>query len=397
MLLVTFRNKANTSINYLEKGEKMTEGVEQPASILVVDDNPLIVNVLRGLLGSQSYQVFVSNNGAEALELLQSKEVDVIVCDVMMPRMDGYQLHEQVRNKPELAHIPFVFLTALSDRVEITHGKEVGADDYLVKPFDPKELLAVVKGKVQRSKNLKRSSEEKYDSFRKRIIHTLSHEFRTPLVAINTGTELLIEQQEAIDKKKTQNLLEAIRRGGQRLERLVSDFMLLQQIEAGIAQRLFENRASNKHVRQIVEETIDANHDFFHQEGFVIKIIDRSDNLQVNVYEPQVKDIIWRLLNNSVKFREKDKLIEIVIYPQSEEVVIEIRDRGVGIDPCKIKEAVDIFGQINREKLEQQGSGLGLAIASRYTAIQGGRLEFDKRPGGGSIVSLILPIVKKSS
>jgi len=365
---------------------------EEQAAILVVDDNPLIVNVLRSLLDSEHYQVYVSQDGTEALEVLGSKSIDVIICDVMMPRMDGYALHDQVRGKPELSHIPFVFLTALSDQGEITKGKEVGADDYLVKPFDPRELLAVVKGKVQRARNIKNSSEEKYDSFRKRIIHTLSHEFRTPLVAINTGTELLIEQKESIDRKKTQNLLEAIRRGGQRLERLVTDFMLLQQVEAGVAQRLFETRAAARNLSQVISEVLDAHSEFIKQEGFKVTFSDRSSNALVEIYEPHIKDILWRLIQNSIKFKESDFTIDIMLYRQSSEMVIEVRDRGVGIDPNKVKEAVDVFGQINRERLEQQGSGLGLAIASRYAAINQGRLEFDKRPGGGSVVSIILPI-----
>lgn len=366
------------------------ETTENPASVLVVDDNPLIVNVLKSLLASEKYHVYVSNNGAEALEVLDKKGVDLIICDVMMPRMDGYALHDRVREKPELSHIPFIFLTALSDNVEINKGKERGADDYIVKPFDPRDLLSVVRGKVQRSRNLKSSSEQKYDSFRKKIIHTLSHEFRTPLVAINTGTELLIEQKEQIDRNKTLNLLEAIRRGGQRLERLVTDFMLLQQIEAGIAQKLFDTRGTERPLSQIVADTLESHAEFLCSEGIVVSCQDRSGGCMVRVYEPQIRDILWRLISNSVKFREKDSNIEVVLYREDAGVVVEVRDRGVGFDPERIKEAIDIFGQIDREKLEQQGGGLGLAIATRYASINGGHIEFEKRPGGGAVVSLIL-------
>ncbi|MCO6432270.1 MAG: response regulator [Deltaproteobacteria bacterium] len=369
--------------------------VENQAAVLVVDDNPLIVNVLRSLLVSEKYHVYVSNNGAEAMDVLNSKGIDLIICDVMMPRMDGYQLHESVRKKPELSHIPFIFLTALSDSGEVSKGREAGADDYIVKPFDPRELLSIVRGKVIRSKNLKYAGEEKYDSFRRRIIHTLSHEFRTPLVAINTGTELLLEQKQSIDESKMHHLLEAIRRGGQRLERLVTDFMLLQQIEAGIAQRLYDTRAENKAIAALVWEILESHSEVIQQEGFEVKVTDRSEGRKCKVYEPHIRDIVWRLISNSMKFREKETLIEIVLYLQSEDMILEVRDRGVGIDPQQIKEAIDIFGQLNRDKLEQQGGGLGLAIATRYASINKGRLEFDKRPGGGSIVSLALPLSMK--
>ncbi len=368
--------------------------VTDQGSVLVVDDNPLIVNVLKSLLSSSGYHVYTSMNGEEALHCLQQKCVDVIICDVMMPKLDGYGLHHAVREKPEFSHIPFLFLTALGDNIEIHKGKEAGADDYLVKPFDPQELLAVVKGKVSRSRNLKTFSEERYDSYRKKVIHTLSHEFRTPLVAINTGTELLLEQRGNLDNNKMLNLLEAIRRGGQRLERLVNDFMLMQQIEAGVAARLFDTRATCRKVSEMVEQFVDAKRQMLVEErvNFIFNFL--AGDVSVKVYEPQIHDLLNRLLSNAVKFSPENKQIELCVYPQDKEVVIEVRDRGLGMDISKVRQAIDIFGQIDREKLEQQGGGLGLAIANRYASINKGRLEFECREGGGTCASLILPVAE---
>lgn len=363
-------------------------------SVLIVDDNPLILNVVKSLLKSQSYEVFGSSNGKEALDVLHNKKIDVIICDVMMPQMDGYEFHQAIRSKPEFSHIPFIFLTALDDEGEIHHGKEIGADDYIAKPFDPKALLSIVKGKLLRSRSLKNLGEERYDSYRKKVIHTLSHEFRTPLVAINTGTELLIQQQEKLDIEKTQKLLEAIRRGGQRLERLVNDFMLLQQIEAGIAKRLFDTRGAKKELYAVVEGFFESQRERLEREGFTLSVFDKSGGLSVHIYEPQIQDILGRFLSNAMKFKADKLNIEVHVLRLESEVVIEVRDRGIGIDPVRVKEAVDVFGQIDREKLEQQGGGLGLAIASRYAGINKGRIEFDRRQGGGSVVSLILPVAK---
>jgi two-component system sensor histidine kinase/response regulator len=367
-------------------------GVE--ASVLVVDDNPLIVNVLKSLLGSENYHVFTSADGQEALGVLDSKSIDVIVCDVMMPNMDGYQFFNSVRQKPEFSHIPFVFLTALADNTEVNKGHETGADDYIVKPFDPRALLSIIRGKVVRSKNLKNLSEEKYDKYRKKVIHTLSHEFRTPLVAINTGTELLMEQKH-LDPSRVKNLVEAIRRGGQRLERLVTDFMLLQQIEAGIAQRMYDTRANPVVISTLVRSYIETNTSWFEAEGTIVTFVDHSQNARCAVYEPHILAILDRVVNNAIKFRKDDRSVEIHLYPEDCELVLEVRDRGIGIHVDQIKEAVDVFGQINREKLEQQGGGLGLAISSRYAAINRGHLDFENRKDGGAIISLVLPVSAK--
>jgi CheY-like chemotaxis protein len=120
----------------------LSEQVSEQVAVLVVDDNPLILNIIKSLLGSVDYQVHTAGDGREALSVLESKNVDLIVCDVMMPTMDGYQLHQAVRSRGEMAHIPFVFLTALGDAVDVSYGKELGADDYLVKPFEPADLYA---------------------------------------------------------------------------------------------------------------------------------------------------------------------------------------------------------------------------------------------------------------
>lgn len=361
-------------------------------AVLVVDDNPLIVNVLKSLLSSAGLKVYTSANGEEALECLDQKCIDVIICDVMMPRMDGYELHHKVRGKAELSHIPFLFLTALSDNVEVNRGMETGADDYLVKPFDPHELLACVRGKITRSRSLRNLSEEKYDSYRKKVIHTLSHEFRTPLVAINTGTELLLEQQGRLDEKKMHNLLEAIRRGGQRLERLVNDFMLMQQIEAGIAQKLFNTRACSRNVSEMVGQFVESRRESLAEEGFSLTWTNLCGDASVHVYEPHIHDILARFLSNAVKFSNERKEIEICAYVLELEVFIEIRDRGIGMDISRVRHAIDVFGQIDREKLEQQGGGLGLAIANRYALINNGRLEFENRKDGGTAVGLVLPL-----
>ncbi|MCB0331280.1 MAG: hybrid sensor histidine kinase/response regulator, partial [Bdellovibrionales bacterium] len=352
-------------------------GPELQPSILVVDDNPLIVNVLNGLFASQKYDVRCASNGKEALELLQDRDCDVIVCDVMMPELNGYGLFEKVRAIPEYSHIPFIFLTALSEKRDIQEGIASGADDYIVKPFDPEHLLSLVKGKVSRSRGIKQQNDQKNESFRKRIIHTLSHEFRTPLVAINTGTELLLDQSNTIKGDKAKSLLEAIQRGGQRLEKLVNDFMLMQQVEAGIAQRLYDTRSVEVSPGEVVAEFLKAKDDFIQESGFAVTFQDFAQNSQVRVYVPQFQEIVWRLIENAMKFSGEKKEVNLVVVPRDAAVGIEVRDRGIGVNVNQVGMALDTFGQINREKLEQQGGGLGLALVKRYAVIHGGEFSLE--------------------
>ncbi|MEA3340200.1 MAG: response regulator transcription factor [Chloroflexota bacterium] len=126
------------------------------ASILVVDDEPRLLDGIRLTLETAGYEVLAVPDGLKALAALQSQPVDLIVADIAMPRMNGYQLYKRVRENSQWISIPFIFLTARAMDSDIRYGKELGADDYLTKPFEPEDLLAVIHGKLRRAQQLAR-------------------------------------------------------------------------------------------------------------------------------------------------------------------------------------------------------------------------------------------------
>jgi DNA-binding response OmpR family regulator len=350
-------------------------------SILVVDDNPLIVNILQGLFNSEDYQVAVSRNGKEALETLESTAVDVVICDVMMPEMDGYQLLEQFRSNNRNSHVPFVFLTALGQEDEKVRGHVAGADDYLVKPFDPRELLAIVKGKVERSRRLKAQTDEQHEIYRKKVIQTLSHEFRTPLVAISTGAELLLDAADDLPQQKVRGLIEAIQRGGMRLERLVTDFMQIQQIEAGVAEKLAESRRSRVDPSSEILEPFEAALEEIRPSNFHYSFWQDDNAKHIRVYPAHVLDALRRISENAIKFAaEKVRRMELRMYLLGQHVHLEILDWGLGIQIQAVPEMTEVFGQVGRDKNEQQGGGLGLPIAAGFARVNAGRLYIESRP-----------------
>jgi two-component system response regulator VanR len=128
--------------------------MDPQATILVVDDQPEILDNLELLLEAEGFQVLTARDGIEALALLQSHPVDLILADIAMPRMNGYQLHERVRENPQWVAVPFLFLTARALDSDIRYGKELGVDGYLTKPIQPEDLLATVQGRLRRAQQL---------------------------------------------------------------------------------------------------------------------------------------------------------------------------------------------------------------------------------------------------
>jgi DNA-binding response OmpR family regulator len=133
--------------------------METDAQILIVEDQPSVRACLERILRMSGYRVLVASDGREALVVLDSHDVDLIVADIMMPNMDGYQLFERVVENPGWVQIPFIYLTARALESDIRHGKELGVDDYLVKPVAAKDLLAVVRGKLRRAQCVEQTSE----------------------------------------------------------------------------------------------------------------------------------------------------------------------------------------------------------------------------------------------
>jgi DNA-binding response OmpR family regulator len=125
---------------------------EAGETILVVDDAPDLLRNIAEMLQESGYQVATATDGTEALQVLQTRHIDLILTDIAMPKLNGYQLYEQVRRNPDWVHIPFIFLTGRSLSSDVRYGKELGVDDYLIKPMEIEDLAAAVRGKLRRAR-----------------------------------------------------------------------------------------------------------------------------------------------------------------------------------------------------------------------------------------------------
>lgn len=365
---------------------------KKPPKILVVDDEEVNVELITELLRLEGYEVRGTFGGREALAYLKSETPDLIISDVLMPDMSGYELYDCVQAHRTWHAIPFIFLSGLSDRESIRAGKEIGVDDYLTKPIDHVELLATVRGKLKRSARIRASAQEEVARLKNEIVSTLSHEFRTPLALIQGISSLLLDEGGAIEADDLKEFLEGIKRGGDRLQSLVEDFLLVANIESGEVEKNYERAKRRAMIGPVLRSAIETAEPAFQAKGMMYTLSLPEGLPAVVMNERQIQDVIERVLDNAVKFSAEGSTVHIQTEQGKEGVSVRVMDQGVGIASYEIPHIFDKFYQAGRADMEQQGAGLGLFIARRLTEINGGTLSCESQRGQGATFILFLPI-----
>ena len=371
----------------------MDKVVERDSSVaLAFCDDAMKIALLKTIPGLFS-RVEVAASIEEALRILSKSPIDIIVCG---SGSDGLGLFKKVREYPKFLYVPIVIVAGNDVKGCYAEALALGVDAVVDSSADFSHLLEVLKGQLVRSRILKSQSSSLFESYRKRIIQTLSHEFRTPLVAVLTGTEILsreIQNDGNMGREKLAKLVAAIKRGGQRLDRLVNDFMIMQQMEAGIIEKVFESRATWHSASHLLNQFEEAHRDKVIKEGFSFTVILEGDDFDLYTYDHHLFSILERLLSNAVKFTPPGRDVVLVAQKISGgQGLFEIHDEGPGIDDHNAKRALQAFEQIDRESLEQQGSGLGLSIASHLVQVNRGQLELCSRESGGTTARVVLPL-----
>jgi two-component system, sensor histidine kinase and response regulator len=365
--------------------------------ILVVEDHDLLLSAIHDILDDAGYEVCTATNGVDGLEKLQSFTPDLIIADISMPRMDGYAFFEAVHANPEWLPIPFIFLTARAEREDRLRGKAMGAEDYIIKPFDPQELVVVVNSRIGRARAIRAVTEGEFEQLKQQIITLLSHELRTPLTSVYGYTELALEEASRLPPSDFQHFLAGIKQGADRLTRLVEDLLLVVQLDTGELQREFQMMSAVHHdLAEIVERTVKIEIGRMAHQGVELEFDVPSTLPPVRIHEFFLSDALARLTDNAVKFSRGDpKRVRVSVRALDDHVEIAVQDWGVGIPEDQLDRLFESFGQLNRAKLEQQGAGLGLVICRALVTAMGGRITVATRQGdaSGSTFTIHLPLV----
>ncbi|HWH69687.1 MAG TPA: hybrid sensor histidine kinase/response regulator [Candidatus Sulfotelmatobacter sp.] len=358
--------------------------------ILVIDDEEWLREMVQMALAQRGYEVLEAENGAVGIEVAQKALPDLILCDVNMEKMDGYLTLSALRNKPTTASIPFILMTGLADQAGMRHGMELGADDYLPKPFTLDALYAAVEARLKKVQAVRQAAEKKLADLRDNISLMLPHELRTPLNGILAYGEILAAEAETIAAAEVAEMGQVIYDSGKRLERLIENFLIYAQIELlGTDPQklsLLRHKQTAAPARLIEEHARTQANLARRPQDLVLELAD----LPLPISEDYLAKIVDELVQNAFKFSPAGTPVRVALADSPGGLLLAISDQGRGFSAEHV-DKTGAYMQFDRKLHEQQGLGLGLSIAKRLTELHGGTLIIGRERGANTTVTLKLP------
>ena len=351
--------------------------------ILVVDDSPDNVFLIRTILEEEGYTVSTAENGAYALEKIVQSPCDLVLLDLMMPGIDGYEVTKRVRENTELPFIPILLITA-HDSPNVAHGLDLGADDFIRKPVTVDELLARVRSLLR----LKHTIDERDEIAHQRqdFVSRLTHDLRTPLVAADRI--LLLFQQGALGdlSAQMQEVIGIMARSNSNLLQMVNTLLEVYRFEAGRKTLAFQPVNLHQLLEEIAKELtpladekqLSVNLDFGEE---TISII--GDRLELH-------RLFTNLIGNAIKFTDIGSVtIRLKSAAVDDSITIEVADTGQGIP---FEEQAILFERFRQGSHKRSGSGLGLYLSHRIVEAHQGSIQVNSEVGKGSVFVVRLPI-----
>lgn len=364
--------------------------------ILVIDDADFILETTATILKFENYEVFVAENGKIGLELAKSNNPDLILCDISMPIMDGYQLLEFIRFDPKLNRTPFIFLTAFADKANVRLGMEKGADDYLVKPFSRDELIAAINAQFKKHDIVEQQLEEKVTKLGKSIITILPHEFRTVLNQISGTAKFMNVNYNSIQAGEILELTSDIINSSARLLKITENYLIYSRLESfshSKSKKMILRESRTDEPIAILRDIAELIAGSFERVNDLV-ILEEVSGIYLEVSTESYHKIIHELIENAFHFSEPGTQVIIRSnFIDNDFIEIQIIDSGRGMSEEHLS-SIGAMIQFERDIYEQQGIGLGLIISRKIVELHDGKFLVESKVGMGTKISFTLPYSK---
>ncbi|MBX3045346.1 MAG: response regulator [Candidatus Kapabacteria bacterium] len=361
--------------------------------ILVIEDEPEINRDLVRFLELSDYEVINAADGNAGFLAAVNNIPDLIISDIMIPGLNGYELLKKLQENPETAAIPVIFLSAKTNKFDIREAMNLGADDFITKPYDVDELLNTVKVRLEKKHKRESHLTQKIENLQTNLRKTMPHEIRTPLNVILGFSEFLMKNKKIIKESDVLDMIKNIHQSGQRLQRTFENYLLYANLElicATESERMkFQKNKTFMADIFIRDVALGKASEFQRDEDLILELVDAD----VLIYEEHFKKLIDEILDNSFKFSEKSTEISIKTSFENKIFIIIVKDFGRGMNQEQIRK-LEEFVQFDRNTYEQQGTGLGLSIIRRIIDIYSGKFEIRSVQEEFTEIEIHLPAIK---
>jgi two-component system sensor histidine kinase/response regulator len=373
---------------------------DKKSLILIVDDIPKNLQVLSSILNTENYQISFASNGSQAIDVAKSSMPDLILLDIMMPEMDGYEACRILKSDKETSHIPIIFLTGKAETEDVVRGLKLGAVDYVTKPFNSSELLTRVKTQLELKHSrdaliefndelLKTQSDLKSAIATKdKFFSIVAHDLRVPFTGFLGLSELLRDRYDDMSGEDIERISSNMNQAAKNLFSFLENLLEWSRSQMGhleynphkldlfeTAQRtisIFESAAKDK--KLVLHNLIERN-------TFAV-----ADNNMLNT-------IVRNLVSNALKFSNKGDKIELSVSEVDGNFIqFQVQDYGVGMDRDAQKKVFMIEEKYSRPgTANEKGTGLGLILCKDLVEKHGGELKVDSTPGKGTCFMFTMP------
>ena len=360
--------------------------------ILIVDDVVSNVLLLKILLTNEKFQVCTANNGRTCIEMAKKEHPDLILLDVMMPDINGFDTAVILKKGEDTKDIPIIFLTALNTPQDLVHGFQVGASDFLTKPFNKEELVMRVTQQISlvaAKRIIEQQNQELRATLnnRDKMYSVIAHDLRSPMASIRMVLNVVASASPETVGEELYTLLDQANRESEEVHDLLDNLLKWTKSQTGRLNVVKQELELNDIIPGVVEifDTIAAT------KHIKLELKSESDSLKVEADNDMLKTVVRNFLSNAIKFSPADSTIEIAMTKENEFAKVSVRDHGVGIASDRL-DSIFHKGETTYGTGGEEGSGLGLQLCQDFARKNGGDCYVESVEGEGSTFSVLIPL-----
>lgn len=371
--------------------------------ILVIDDADFILESTSTLLKFEGYEVFTAQDGEEGVRLAFEHKPDLILCDISMPKLDGYGVLKEIKEDKYLSTIPFLFLTAFAEKANIRTGMAKGADDYIIKPFTKDDLITAIETQKKKYNIIEQRVQKQVNQVGKNITYAMPHEFRTALNEVIGSARFLITGAGTISDEEIRETAEDIVYSANRLLKITENFLIYVSIESFVSsheRKKLLRECLTEEPRGILKDLANVtSYRYNRPNDLVMDIKDSYDEedidqkVPIEISSESFSKLIGELLDNAFRFSQTGDKVYVAYTKNDDFFEVTIKDEGRGMSAEQIRE-VSALTQFDRALYEQQGVGLGLIVAKRIVEVHDGVFEIHGSENQGVHIRFTLPLHK---